>query len=160
LEALSSIPKPGLWGKRLGWGFLVVFAALIGYGFVVAGAQVGTEMALSWILINAAAAAIGATLALAHPLSILAAALSAPLTTLHPLVASGWFAGLTDALVRKPKVSDLEAVLDDLQTVRGLFKNRVTHIIMVTALTNLCGMLGSFIALGKLAQMISNVTPH
>lgn len=156
IEALIAIPQPGPWGKVFGWAFLAAFVGLIGYGFWEAGAQAGAEMALSWIVINAIAAGVGATLALAHPLSILAAAVSAPMTTLHPLLASGWFAGLTEAMVRKPTVADLEAVLDDLQTVRGLFRNRVTRIILVTALTNLCGMLGSFVALGKLAQMVSS----
>jgi pheromone shutdown-related protein TraB len=158
LEALVSIPKAGPWGKVFGWSFLAVFVALIAYGFVEAGAQTGAEMALSWIWINALAAALGAALALGHPLSVLAAALSAPMTTLHPLLASGWFAGLTEAMVRKPTVADLEATLDDLQTIRGLFRNRVTRIILVTALTNLFGMAGSFIALGKLAHLATSAT--
>lgn len=156
LEALVSNPKAGPWGKVFGWSFLAVFIALIAYGFVEAGAQTGAKMALSWIWINALAAALGAALALGHPLSVLAAALSAPMTTLHPLLASGWFAGLTEAMVRKPTVADLEATLDDLQTVKGLFRNRVTRIILVTALTNLFGMLGSFIALGKLAHLATS----
>lgn len=156
IAALNVLPRPGVWGKVFGWAFLAAFIGLIGYGFVEAGAGVGAEMAVSWIVINAIAAGLGAALALAHPLSILAAAVSAPMTTLHPLLASGWFAGVTEAMIRKPTVADLENVLDDLQSVRGLFSNRVTRIIMITALTNLCGMLGSFIALGKLAQIISS----
>lgn len=157
LEALVAIPKPSPWGKAFGWSFLIVFMGLIAYGFVEAGAKAGTEMALSWIVINAAAAGVGATLALAHPLSILAAALSAPITTLHPLLASGWFAGLTEAMVRKPKVADLEAALDDLQTVKGVFRNRVTKIILVTAFTNLCGMAGSIVAFAHLAHVATSL---
>ncbi len=157
LETLIVVPKPSPWGKAFGWSFLVVFVGLVAYGFIEAGAQAGAEMAISWIVINAIAAGIGATLALAHPLSILAAALSAPMTTLHPMLASGWFAGLTEAMVRKPTVADLEAALDDLQTVKGLFHNRVTKIILVTALTNLFGMAGSFVAIAYLADVATSL---
>ena len=153
LAALAAIPKGGPWGKIFGWSFLLAFVALLAYGFVEAGAKASADMAISWILINAGAAGLGALLATAHPLSVLAAALSAPMTTL----ASGWFAGLTEAMVRKPTVADLEYALDDLQTVRGLFRNRVTRIILITALTNLFGMIGSFIALGKLAHMATSI---
>jgi len=47
-------------------------------------------MMLSWSVITAICATIGAMMLLAHPFTILASALSAPIATLHPLIATGW----------------------------------------------------------------------
>ncbi len=57
----------------------------------------------SWILWNGAFAAIGAAIAFGHPLSILTAFLVAPISSLYPLLAAGWFSGLVEAMRRKPK---------------------------------------------------------
>jgi pheromone shutdown protein TraB len=97
---------------------------------------------------------LGAGLALAHPLTIIVAFLAAPFTSLNPLLRSGWIAGLVEALIHKPRVSDFETIGDDILSVRGVWKNRVSKILLVVALTNICTMIGAVLGLGQLAAMI------
>jgi pheromone shutdown-related protein TraB len=147
LAQLEIIPKPSKIYKSL---MLVVPALLlffVVYGFFSGGLDKSFEVVGIWSLVTGATAALGATLALAHPLSILAAFVAAPVTTVHPLLASGWVAGLVEAWLRKPKVSDFESVADDLSSLKGLWKNRISRILLVVALTNLVGSLGMFLAL-------------
>ena len=58
-----------------------------------------------WIAANGIFAGIGATLALAHPLTIISAILAAPLTSLNPMIAAGWVSGLVEAFSRKPNTA-------------------------------------------------------
>jgi len=153
LVALEVIPDKKLSSKILAWlmpGLLVLFIAL---GFMNSGMSKSVEMLSTWIWINALLAGIGAALALAHPLTILAAALAAPFTAAHPLLASGWVAGLVEASLKKPRVSDLETVADDISTMKGIWSNRVSRILLIVCLTNLLGSFGSLFALFKLSSM-------
>ncbi len=154
LAALERIPPPTVTKKIISWVIPGALIALLGYGFIKAGAAMSLDMLLSWIWINGAFAATGALLALGHPLSILAAFVAAPLTTLHPLLASGWVAGIVEAMVRKPTVADLESIADDIVTVKGLWRNRVSRILLVMALTNLFGTIGALIGIGEIASKL------
>ena len=78
-------------------------------------------------------------------LSILTAFIAAPITSLNPLLAAGWFAGLVEASVRKPKVKDFENLTEDVNSVKGMWKNRVTRILLVVILANVFSSLGTFI---------------
>ena len=64
---------------------------------------------------------------------------------LNPLLAAGWFAGLVEASVRKPKVKDFENLTEDVNSVKGMWKNRVTRILLVVILANVFSSLGTFI---------------
>ena len=89
--------------------------------------------------------ALGAAVALPHPLAIVTAFLAAPIAILHPLVATGWFAGLAQAWIRKPTVDDFEDLPNTLSSLREFWKNPVTKVLLVTASTNLGGTLGTLV---------------
>lgn len=155
---LDQPPAPKLtFGKVMAW---VLPLALVGV-FVWLGwrgyqqGNFGDLLAsLGWFaLITSTCAAAGAALALGHPLSILAAFLAAPIATLHPLIASGWFAGLVEAKVRTPTVADFEAI-KTLQTMKQFWRNGVVRILLVTAITNLGAMVGFWIATGRVLQIL------
>ncbi len=121
LEALNRIPEKGLWGRFAGWFFSLAIVGLFIAGFFYSGSQASLKMIAWWSLITAAFAGIGALILLAHPLTILASAISAPITTLHPLIAAGWVAGLVEATLRKPQVKDFLALKDDITLGPGVF---------------------------------------
>ena len=91
---------------------------------------------------------------LAHPFTIAAAALAAPFTTLHPLLAAGWIAGLVEASVRKPQVRDFLALKSDIMSVRGFFRNKITRILLLVAIVNLTTSIGTFIAIPFIMRFI------
>ena len=82
---------------------------------------------------------------MAHPLAILTAFVAAPITSLNPLIAAGWLAGAVQALIRKPNVRDFEALSDDVYSVKGFWRNRVTRILLIVVLANLGSTLGTVI---------------
>ena len=98
------------------------------------------------MLVNGTLSAMGAAVALGHPLTILASFVGAPLTSLNPMIAAGWVAGLVQAGVKKPTVADLEELPSAILTVKGFWMNPVSRILLVVVLANLGSALGTFIA--------------
>lgn len=144
LEKLSEVPPKSKWPKIIGWAIPLLIIGIIAYTFV-ANPAAGLDQTISWILWNGTLAAIGATIAFGHPLAILTAFVAAPISSLNPLVAAGWFSGLTQASIRKPNVGDFETLSKDVFTLKGFWDNKVTRVLLVVVLTNLGSSLGTFI---------------
>lgn len=156
--ALDSLPAPRLtFGKVMAWAVplaLVGVFVYLGYRGYQEGNFQDLLASLGWFaLITSSCAALGAAAALGHPWSILAAFLAAPIATLHPLIASGWFAGLVEAKVRTPTVADFEGI-KRIETVGQFWRNGVVRILLVTAVTNLGAMVGFWIATGRVLQIL------
>lgn len=131
----------------------LAFFVFIAYGFYTKGSDIALNLLLMWFLINGTLSALGAALARAHPFSILAAFIAAPITSLHPALAAGWFAGLVELKMRSPKVKDFEQ-LPDLDNLSSFTSNRVTRILIVTAFANIGSMIGTVIALPYIASLL------
>ena len=71
---------------------------------------------------------------------------AAPLTSLNPLIAAGWIAGLVQAWIKNPTVEDLEDLPEAITSFGGFWRNHVTRILLVVVLANLGSTLGTFIA--------------
>ncbi len=151
---LEELPPGRLGAKIFTWSIPAVFLVMLVWGFFRSGFQTSLAMVKVWILSTSIPSAIGAALALAHPLTILSAFVSAPITTIHPAIAVGWVAGLVEALIRKPTVRDLENISVDVQSMRGIWTNRATRILLIMALANLGGALGTFIGIGTVASKL------
>src|SRR5690606_7693420 len=94
------------------------------WGFWSGGVELGGQMVLQWALITATGGALGCLVAGGHPLSVLAAFVSSPLTPLHPALASGTFSAIAEAWVRKPTYADFLRLRDDTTSLRGWWRNR------------------------------------
>ena len=151
LEELEMVPEPPLWPRIIKWALPIVIIALLAYGFIQGGAERGVESIYLWILINGSLSALGAAIALGHPLTILSAFAAAPLTSLNPFIAAGWVAGLVQALLRRPLVADMENLADSLGSARGFWSNRLTRVLLVVVLSNLGSVLGTAVALPWIA---------
>jgi len=154
IEALRQVPPPSPWAKWGGWVFSLAIVALFAAGFIFSGTRASLNMAAWWAGITAACAAAGALVLLAHPFTIAASALAAPFTTLHPLLAAGWFAGLVEASVRKPQVRDFLDLRTDIASLRGFFRNKITRILLLVAIVNLTTSIGTFIAIPVILRFI------
>ncbi len=115
------------------------------FGFYIKGSEFLLDSIVKWIFTTGILAAVGTALALGHPLSIITAFLVAPITTLHPLLAAGWFAGWVEAKVRKPRVKDFEDLFR-INSLGDFWKNRVTRILLVISFANIGASLGTIIA--------------
>ena len=144
---LDQVPELGRVRKLVPWIIPVAIGALIVTGFFRGGWHGALELLWKWILVNGGLAAVGSLIAFAHPLTLLVAFVGAPIATLNPFVGIGMLTGVVEAFLRKPRVSDFENLSDDIQSFRGFYRNRVTHILLVFLLSSVGGMIGNFIAL-------------
>lgn len=149
LAPVSAEPKPGWIGKWIG----IALTLLVLAGFVLAfmrSATLGFDLLLQWFLILGTGGAIGALLALAHPVSIILAFLVSPLTPFHPALASGMFSGASELWLRKPVVGDFHALRDDVRDLRGWWRNRVSRVFVTFFLTNLGTAIAFYVATARL----------
>ncbi len=148
---IDFVPPSSKWTKVAGWIIPAAIVALIVASFVKTGLQGGLNTTLQWILWNGSLSAIGSALCLAHPLTIVVSFIMAPLATLNPFVGVGLFAAIVELNLRKPKVKDFERLSEDVTSVKGFYKNRITHILLIFLLSSIGGMIGNFIALPVMA---------
>lgn len=138
---LDSVAEP----PKVPWFTLVLAAFVLGgfaWGFWRGGLDVGADLLLYWVLWTGCLGALGCAIAGGHPLSILGAFVSSPFTPLHPALASGTVSALIEAWVRKPTYADFMALRDDVQTVRGWWRNRVARVLLNFFLTSLGTAIG------------------
>ncbi len=154
LVDVSAEPKPSNFGKWFGYVLIAFVLGGFAWGFM-RSERLGMDLLINWVVITAAMGALGALAAAAHPLSILAAAISSPLTPLHPALASGMVSGAVEAWVRKPKVEAFVRLRDDVMHVKGWWRNAVTRVFLVFFLTSFGTAMGVWIAIainaGKMA---------
>ncbi len=149
LAELTRVPPPSRVTKALPWLILVVVLV----GFVIGFLQspgVGLQLLADWSLVTAVMAAIGTTIALAHPVTVLATAVAAPFTTLNPLLGAGFVAAGVELWLRKPNVGDFQALRKDVTTLRGWWRNRAARVLLVFILSTLGASLGTWLAGARL----------
>ena len=156
IEALEQIPPKGKTSGILKWIIPLAILVLIVLGFYHGGANAGTDMIWWWVMANGILAGLGAAIAMAHPLTILSSVLAAPLTSLNPMIAAGWVSGLVEAFSRKPKVKDFERLPEDILSIRGFWRNKVTRILLVVVFTNLGSSLGTFVAIPLMVKVLGS----
>jgi len=151
IDWLMELPPKSITPMLLKWAIPAAIIALVVFGFFKGGAEHSMESIYIWVLVNGILAAVGSAIALAHPLTIVASFIGAPLTSLNPFIAAGWVAGLVQAWIRKPTVQDFEDLPNAIGTVKGFWVNPVTKILLVVVLANLGSTLGTFISGGWIA---------
>ena len=154
-EQLSHVARK----RNIPWITIVLMLLICGgiaWGFAQGGADLGKDLLLQWVAWTGGMAGLGAVLARGHILSILAAAISAPLKPFRPGLPPGMFSALVEVHLRKPAYPDFLALRDDAQTLAGWYRNRVCRVVLVFILTNLGSMVGVWVSgaaiIGKLMR--------
>lgn len=149
IERLEQLPPPGKWLKIIPWIIVAVLIAGFILGFM-RSPNLGLSLIGDWALISASLAGLGAIIALAHPVTILATIVASPFTALHPLIGIGPVASLVEVWFRRPSVGDFETLKVDVTTWRGWWRNRAARALLVFVLTTLGGATGTWVALGRI----------
>ncbi|MCP3959583.1 MAG: TraB/GumN family protein [bacterium] len=150
LDALSTIPPVSGFWKVAGWGVpLAILGALGWIGFTQGADEMGEDIVF-WILANAIPTAIGGILAMAHPLTILAGFVAAPLTSLTPVIGAAYVTAFVQAWVRPPVVKEFQTVADDLMVLRKWWQNKLLKIFLAFMLPGFGSILGSLLGGGKI----------
>lgn len=111
-----------------------------------------------WFLVNGVLSALGVVIARGHPLSALTAFMIAWLTSLNPLMAAGWFAGIVEAWKRKPTMADTKK-LAEAETFKELMAIPLFRVILVAAFANIGSVAGTILGAYLILKM-SGLSPE
>ncbi len=131
--------------KLLGWAIpLLIIGSLIAIGWQK-GASVAGANLLYWILANGIPSAIGALLAMAHPLTTIGAFAAAPLTSLTPVIGAGYVTAFIQVMTTPPVVREFETVGEDMVHLTRWWKNKLLRVFLVFILTGLGSAIGTWV---------------
>lgn len=144
-EALSVIPPARWWVKSLKWVIPALILLAFYFGYQKHQGQGLSEMLYAWILPNSIMCAALTLLALAKPLSVITAFIASPITSLNPALGAGMVVGLVEAWLRKPTVEDCERIPEDVQSLRGFYRNPFLRVLIVATLATIGSALGAWV---------------
>lgn len=145
MQEITRIPEvPMLW-RVLGWVLPALILAAIAGIAVNKGMQAATDSALYWVVANSIPAAIGTALAFGHPLTVLAALISAPFTSLSPLIGVGHVTAFVQAYVHSPRVHEFSSVTEDLAVASRWWSSRLLRVLLVFMLSSIGGLIGVWV---------------
>ncbi len=145
--------------KRSGipWVSLTIAAVVLAsfaWGYWHGGAHLGTSLLMTWFAATAIGGGLGCLLAGGHPLSVLAGALWSPFKPFHPGIASGTVSALVEAWARKPTYQDFMNLRDDVGSLGGWYRNRVSRTFLNFFLTCMGTIAGEAWAIARIASKL------
>jgi pheromone shutdown-related protein TraB len=167
IESISTVPVK----RRLPWmkifsALIVLSVAFVFLLLILSGlslAQLAIALVVLFITQGILSAFFVACVG-GHWKSIATAFVLAWYAFLNPVLAIGWLAGVVEAAQRPPTMDDLNNLLgsdDDagiLETLRGVFKNKLFKAMAVAAMANIGSMLGTVVGAALLWQFF-NIHP-
>jgi pheromone shutdown-related protein TraB len=145
LARLAVRPPAARWPRWLALGLFLVIAAAIGLAFTK-GVRAGTDALLAWTLFTGGFAAIGALAADAHPLSVLAAFVAAPLKPFRPGIPASAISAGVEASLRHPRVADFDTLRDDVAHWTGWWRNRIARTLLNFMFVTIGTIVGEYAA--------------
>lgn len=154
LAALTVIPPPKKWVGLLKWIIPALMLAAFAVGFSKTDGKSFEQMIWSWIVPNAMMSALLTLVAGGKLLSVIAAGIASPITSLNPTIGAGMVVGLVEAWLRRPTMEDCERVPEDATSLRGIYRNRFTRVLLVALMANLGSALGAYVGVYLVARLL------
>lgn len=145
MERISEVPPSSLAGKIGGWLIPALIVLSLLYIGVRQGAHEFAANALFWIMAHGVPSALGALLALAHPVTIVSAFAAAPITSLSPLIGAGYVCAFVQIMMRPPVVREFEMAGKDLSSLTGWWRNKLLRIFLIFLFTTFGSALGTWV---------------
>ncbi|MDB4955919.1 MAG: TraB family protein [Myxococcales bacterium] len=150
--ALDRVPPPSIVWRILKWTVPIAILGVIVWLWHRSDASTFAQTMLAWIIPTAIGAGAMALIAGGSLLSGLTAMLVSPVARIYPLVRTSIVVGLVEAWRRKPSVADCERLPEDVQSMRGFWKNPVTRILIVATAAGLGALAGFMFGVGWVAS--------
>ena len=154
LKKIEEIPPSKPIAKIIGWGIPAIIVGSIFYIGYAKGLSEAGNNAMFWILANGIPSAIGAIIALAHPITIITAFVAAPITSLSPLIGAGYVAAFVQAYFKPPVVKEFQNVMSDFNHFSKWWKNRLLKVFLVFILTSLGSVLGTYVGFFEIVRNV------
>lgn len=154
LDEITTVPDKSTLSEFLPWIVPALVLGVFAYGFAYAPSQEFNRAALAWVLANGIFSSVGTIAALGHPLTVLAAFIAAPLTSLNPTMGAGMVTAFVQTLLASPKVRDFQSIAEDVTEWKGWWKNRLSRVMLVFLFSSIGSTLGTLIAFGWLKNLL------
>ncbi len=145
LSEIEQIPPMSPVWKWVGWGIPAIIIGSILYIGYSKGLAAAGDNALYWFLANGIPSSIGGLIALAHPVTIIAAFLAAPFTSLTPVIGAGYVCAFVQAYMQPPVVKEFQNVSEDAGKAGMWWKNKLLRVFLVFILTSLGSLIGTYV---------------
>lgn len=145
IAEITQIPPVSQGYKIAGWTIPLLIIGSIAIIASQKGLAAAGDNVVFWVLANGIPAAIGALLALAHPLTTLGAFASAPLTSLTPVIGAGYVTAFIQVLTCPPVVKEFESAGEDIASFAGWWKNRLLRVFLVFLFTGFGSAIGTWV---------------
>jgi pheromone shutdown-related protein TraB len=120
--------------------FIIIFVLAL-----INGINIQTSL-LNFILITGSFSFFGSLLSGSKIYSAITAFIVAPLTTLHPLLAAGWFSGIVEAKLRHVNMEDAIDITK-VDSFKDLWGNNLFRVLLVVVGTNIGASIGLFLTI-------------
>lgn len=151
---LEVVPKQARISRVLPWLFTAVLLGIFGSLVLSGDSQQVQEAVVAWVGINVGFTALFLAMAMAHPLTVLGASISAPFVSLNPAIGAGTVALMVEGVLRPPTIIDIERVGDDIIRWRGWWQNRLARLVLVLVLANAGSTVGTIVALSRFPSIL------
>ncbi len=155
IAEINFVPPPSTFAKVAPWVIPLVIIAVFAYGFLFGRRDLAGEALMYWIVVNGSLAALGCLLARAHPLTIVAGFIAAPITSLNPTIGAGFVTALVQTFASKPRVKDFDQLQGGAMKIRQWWQNRLTIVFLVFIFSSIGSSMGTFIALPFLSRIFT-----
>ncbi len=145
LDELNFVPPVSPMLKMVGWSIPVLIVGSIAWIGWQKGLDAAGENALFWILANGIPSGIGGLLAMAHPLTTLTAFVSAPFTSLTPVIGVGYVTAFVQAYIQPPIVRDFQTVAEDIAIPGRWWKSRLLRVFLAFLLPTVGSIIGTWV---------------
>lgn len=152
--ALERIPPPSLAWTIIKWMVPLLFVAALIYGWRWSDKSSFAEIMLAWVLPTSIAAGGLTLVAGGSLLTVASALLVAPIAAIHPLLGTGMVTGVVEAWRRKPNVADCERLPEDIQSLKGFWRNPVTRILLIAVASGIGTAVGFWVGVGWVASLL------
>lgn len=154
LKEIEIIPKPSPVAKIIGWGIpVIIVGSILFIGYSKGLSEAGNN-SIFWILANGIPSALGALIALAHPITIITSFFAAPITSLTPLIGAGYVAAFVQAYFQPPLVKDFQSVGENAKKFSMWWKNKLLKVLLVFILASLGSVLGTYVGLFEIVKNV------
>ena len=152
--ALDRVPQPSLAWRAIKWLVPIVFLAALVWGWRRSETTSFLHMMLAWILPTSIGAGACTLLAGGSLVSVVSAIVVSPIAAIHPLLGTGMVVGVVEAWRRRPSVADCERLPDDIQSLRGFWRNPVTRILLIAVASGIGTAVGFWVGVGWVASLL------
>lgn len=146
MQEISAVPK------KKNYGHIITFALLIIVLIILVltinkSPLIGATNIVRWLILTSILGGLGAFIAGAHPLSILATMIGSPIGAASPVLSSGLIGAIVEARLRKPQVKDFSALGDDVFIWKKWRKNNLLRVFLIFFLASFGSAIGNIIGL-------------